>query len=162
MQGLIQGIEDKGRHGAGRAPPADDPAREGVNDTGDIDKPKGRRDKGKVHHPQRIGAGRLDLAVDMVLGARRGRIADRRLDPLAPYRALKSHVLHQAFHRAAGHLNAAASDAACTGDAARSALRTQLRSVSAEHPNVSAIDVKAAPSESAPSGASSSTWRKRG
>ena len=43
--------------------------------------------------------------------------------------------------------SAAASDAASSGDAARSALRAHLRWASAEHPNFSAIDVKAAHSE---------------
>jgi hypothetical protein len=64
MQRLVQGIEDKGRRGPRRYPPANNASREGINDKGDRDEPHGGCDKGKISHPQRIRPGRLDLVID--------------------------------------------------------------------------------------------------
>ncbi len=83
-----------------RHAPADDARGESVDDEGDVDEAGPGRDVAEVADPQRVRPRRLELALHLVERTGRRAVADRRLQPLAPHRALQTHVAHQARHRA--------------------------------------------------------------
>ena len=84
MQGLLQGIEHKAGVSGPGDPPADDAARKGVNDEGDVDKSRPSRDVGEVADPQGVRARCFELAVDPVERAGGSRVGDRGADRPAP------------------------------------------------------------------------------
>ncbi|ESW63400.1 transposase IS986 [Mesorhizobium sp. LSJC285A00] len=89
-------------------PPADDPTGIGVDDKGDIDEARPGRDAGEVGDPQHVRRRSMELAVDVVERARCGLVAHRSADRLAADDAFEAHGLHQAGNRAAGDLEALA------------------------------------------------------
>ena len=88
MQRLFQRIEHKARMRGARHPPADDATRIGVDDEGDVDKPRPGRDIGEVRHSQRVGPRCHELPVDVIQRARGRPVADRGADRLAADHAL--------------------------------------------------------------------------
>ena len=89
-------------------PPAHDVAGVNVDDEGDIDKARPCRDIGEVRHPQPVGSGAAELAVDVVKRTWTCLVLNRRSHRFAPDNAPQSHVPHQSLHRAAGHIAALA------------------------------------------------------
>ena len=104
MNGLFEGIEDEAGMGRPADPPADDPAREGVDHEGHIDEARPGRDIGEVGDPEPVRRRRVELPVHLVERARRRLVADRRLHRLAPDDALEAHLPHQPLHRATGDI----------------------------------------------------------
>src|SRR3979490_2860871 len=77
-------------------------------DGGDPDKTGPGRDIGKIRNPQRIWAGRGDLAIALIQRTRRRRGAHRGPHRLAADHALQSHASHQPLYGAAGNVKALA------------------------------------------------------
>jgi hypothetical protein len=80
VQRLFQGIEDEARMRGAADPPANDAAGKGVDDKRHIDKALPRRHVGKIGYPEPIRLRCPELTFDMIQGAWRGFVADRRLD----------------------------------------------------------------------------------
>src|SRR3954471_18252392 len=102
VQGLLQGIQYKAGVRSARHAPADNAPGKGVDHEGDIDEARPGRDVGEVADPQRVRPQGPELPVDPVERARRGLVADRCPDRLAPDRPLQAHGPHQARDGAAG------------------------------------------------------------
>ena len=102
VQGLLQGIQYKAGVRSARHAPADNAPGKGVDHEGDIDEARPGRDVGEVADPQRVRPQGPELAVDPVERARRGLVADRCPDRLAPDRPLQARGPHQARDGAAG------------------------------------------------------------
>jgi hypothetical protein len=66
MQGLLQSVEYKARARGARDPPADDPAREHLDDEGDTDEARLRRDIGEVRHPRHVRRRRQKVEIDPI------------------------------------------------------------------------------------------------
>ena len=76
-------------------PPADDPAGIGVDDESDVDEAGPSRDIGEVGEPEHVRGRCMELAVDVIEGARRGLVLHRRADRLAADDAFQAHGLHR-------------------------------------------------------------------
>jgi hypothetical protein len=84
VQRLLQGIEDETRVRRATGTPSHDAAGEGVDDKRHINKALPSGHVGEVGDPQHVRPGGLELPLDVVQRARRGLVADGRLDRLAP------------------------------------------------------------------------------
>ena len=106
MERLLQGVENEVGVRRPACSPADDPARIGVDDEGDIDEAGPGRDVGKIRHPQCIRPPGRELPVHEILRTLGRRIADGRTHRLAPHHASQAHQLHESLDRAArdGHV----------------------------------------------------------
>jgi len=102
VQGLLQRVEHKAGVRRPAHPPADDATGIGIDHERDIDEAHPGRDIGEVRDPEHVRARRLELPVDAIERARRGRVADRGPHRLAPHGPLQAHGPHQPRHRAAG------------------------------------------------------------
>ena len=87
-------------------PPANDASGESINDKRHIDKALPGRHVGEIGYPEPIRLRYPELAFDMIQGAWRGFVADRRLERLAADSALQIHRSHQPLDRAASNLAA--------------------------------------------------------
>ena len=93
MKCLLQGEHEVGmRRSAG--PPTDDPPGVGIDDEGDVDKPRPGRDVGKVRHPQHVRRWRVEPAIDVIEQAWRRLVADGRAHRLGGGRDVREGRLH--------------------------------------------------------------------
>lgn len=101
---LLERIEDEVGAQRRRHAPADNPAREGVDDQRDVHKPAPRRDVREVGHPEFIRPGRREVPVDQIGGPRAIRLGVRRRDPgAAADHPGEPQGPHQPPHRTARH-----------------------------------------------------------
>src|SRR6478735_265612 len=84
VQRLLQSIKNEGGMGCPRHPPADNAAREDVDDEGGVHEALPGRHVGEIRHPQSIRLRRAELTVHLVRRARRGLVGDRSPVLLAP------------------------------------------------------------------------------
>lgn len=106
MKCLFQSIEDEPGMRRPAHPPADDAAREYVDDEGHIDETLPGGDIGEIRNPEPVRRGSLELAVHPVERARSRLVRDRRSDRLAADDALKAHRPHEPGDGATGHVEA--------------------------------------------------------
>ncbi len=85
--------------------PANDPAREAINDERHINKATPGRNEREVGHPKFIGLRGPELAIDLVQGALICRLAVGCLDLLATPNALNAKLAHQTFDGTAGDID---------------------------------------------------------
>jgi hypothetical protein len=104
VQGLLQRVENEAGMGGAADAPADNPPGIGVDDEGDVHKPRPGGDIGEVLQPQPVGRRRVELAVHVVERTGRGFIADRGAHGLAPDHPLQAKFAHQPLHGPAGRL----------------------------------------------------------
>ena len=104
VQCLLQRVEHEAGVRRPRHAPADDAAGVGVDDERDVDEAGPRRDVGEVRDPQHVRPWCPEPAIDVIERTGRGLVAHRRAHPPAADHPLQSHFLHQARHRAAGHV----------------------------------------------------------
>jgi hypothetical protein len=103
--GLFDGVEDH-RGGHRRCdPPAQDPARVGIDDEGHVGKPRPRRHVGQVGDPRPIRCRRPKPALDTISRTHRGRVCDGGLAGLASGSTGQTQFGHQPLNGAARHRN---------------------------------------------------------
>jgi hypothetical protein len=103
---LLQGIQNKVCLHVATDPPAHDEPREHIDNKGHIRKPLPGRDKGKVSHPELVGALCGEVAVDPIQRVRGCGVRPGGPYPSATHFALEPKVSHEALHGAAGHSDA--------------------------------------------------------
>jgi hypothetical protein len=96
MQSLLQRIKHEPRMRRTADTPADDPARKGIDDEGDINKASLGRDMSKVRDPQPVRRHRLEFPIDMILRTRRRLVRKGRAQGLPANRPLNPIRTHQA------------------------------------------------------------------
>src|SRR5438105_3086439 len=109
IERLFKSIEHEVGPRRARSLPADDPAREHVDDEGNVHEPLPRRDIGEVAHPQRIRTLGAELPVHAIQRARHAAVADRGTHLLATDDASQAEPLHQSLDRTARHVEPLAS-----------------------------------------------------
>ncbi len=125
-QRLLQGGEHEVGVQRARDVPADDVAREGVDDEGDVGEAGPGADVGEVGHPEPVGGGGWKSRCTRSSGRRCRLVRDGRAQPAGPHDASQAQVAHQPLHGAAGDLaclRAAAGARACGRRRRRSAGR---------------------------------------
>jgi hypothetical protein len=106
MKSLFERIQDEACMCCAADPPANDTAREDINDEGDIDKPCPGRDIGEIRNPEAVRSRCPEVPVHLVTRAWRGCVWHGRTHLLAASNTLKALILHQPFDRAACHIKA--------------------------------------------------------
>ena len=101
VERLLECIEDEAGMGRAARPPPDDPSCERVDDERDVDEPHPGRDIGEVRDPEHVGRWRAELPIDVITGAWRRAVADRRADRLATDDPRQAHRPHEPCDRAA-------------------------------------------------------------
>ena len=97
MQRHLERVDDElGAHVIGHRP-ADDPARVGVLDGGEVDPALPGAQVGDVGHPQHVGLGRAEVALDEVVGDADAADADRRAAALGAHQARDAGGAHEAL-----------------------------------------------------------------
>jgi hypothetical protein len=87
-------------------PPADDVAREDIDDEGDRASALPGRNVGEIRHPERVGAVSFELPVDPVERTRGSRIRHRGANNLASNDPTQPELTHESLDRAARHRDA--------------------------------------------------------
>jgi hypothetical protein len=101
---LLKRIEHESRRGAGAGLPANDTARESVDDERDINEPGPGVDVGEVDDPERVRSCDLELAIDLVERAQSLGVAHGRYRSLPAAYPSQPHGPHQALDGAFGNL----------------------------------------------------------
>ena len=104
----LQAVQHQGGGHGGGDPPAQDPAGEHVEDQRCIHHSGPGRHISEIGHPQPVWTRGAELPVDPVGRPVMISIGDGGAGPLAAHRAEPALLPHQPFHRATGHIMAAA------------------------------------------------------